>query len=581
MYIGISLLPLRFVHVLLVHILIFFTYLFFYTMLLMARIIPLDRQAEVPNINSLIVMNCGYQLLIVLVVNVQAYISERESRYNCLQLHLMLEQELFLNKEKKKNENLLTNMLPVEILQKMKHKEELIFSFPSVTVLFCQICDFPQIVSFLPPQKVVQLLNIIYSAFDRVVETHSVYKVETVAEVYMAVSGCPTPVSNHAVLAANAALEMRACLPSIWKKIEKEVGYIGVPTLQIRIGLNSGPIVAGVIGSSNPRYKLFGDTVNTASRMESTCEKGKIQCSPTTEELLRDSHDVIVRGVIDVKGKGGIKVFYINSQKGSLDCTAATVGSSASHSTVTVATPEVVLLPTEFKRRNSGVVIIESSLQGILDQTNLDNTASMQRRRIASLRVKLSLNRNHSSTNADDNDWIYPPARMSIKPRSSSPSPSKNSEGEAVINEDDSDTKLRRSTLGSARLATPSLSKMPTYNRIFEVVDNKEFALPKEYDKFWRSTFFPQKDSPSEAAYLRSYLPSILNTIRFSLIIATSAMAFEQVVRYLDPTVSLATNGNSVDSTNINCTTESAAMLKDLNKNFKYGISAPLLVIGQ
>ncbi len=110
----------------------------------------------------------------------------------------------------------------------MKHNEELIFNFPEVTVLFCQICDFPKIVHHLSPQNVVRLLNIIFSKFDTVVDNCKVYKVETVAEVYMAVAGCPKQCKNHAELAAHAALGMQAEMPGIIEQLHTSIGYIGV-----------------------------------------------------------------------------------------------------------------------------------------------------------------------------------------------------------------------------------------------------------------------------------------------------------------------------------------------------------------
>ncbi len=135
----------------------------------------------------------------------------------------------------------------------MKHNEELIFDFPEVTVLFCQICDFSKIVHHLSPQNVVRLLNIIFSQFDTIVDAHSVYKVETVAEVYMAVAGCPKMCKNHAELAAHTALAMQAAMPGIIEQLSTSIGFIGVE-------VSSPRFICDIFFSCNIESKIFSSS---------------------------------------------------------------------------------------------------------------------------------------------------------------------------------------------------------------------------------------------------------------------------------------------------------------------------------
>ena len=164
-------------------------------------------------------------------------------------------------------------------------------SFPDVTVLFCMIDNFPKIAKSFNANEIVKILNIIYVAFDEIGEETNIYKVETVGEVYMMVAGCPNRSVNHALKASTTSLKMIQAMPEIREKLITTICAGGDSTdpdistkidifrnINIKVGLNSGKVTAGVIGETCQRFKLFGDTVNTASRMETNSDPGKITC---------------------------------------------------------------------------------------------------------------------------------------------------------------------------------------------------------------------------------------------------------------------------------------------------------------
>ena len=190
-----------------------------------------------------------------------------------------------------------------------------------VTVLFAEICSFSEICEHVSPKETVEILNVIYTTFDDITTRHEVYKVETVGEVYMAVSGCPIRITNHAHVASCCALDMiqsmttlRIRLAEIFdddKKYLFDVADNRSPTVDAHIGLNTGRINAGVVGTNNPRFKLFGDTVNMASRMESTCPSGKIQLSKRTYFFIKNNFNIEERGLVEVKGKGKQLTYFL------------------------------------------------------------------------------------------------------------------------------------------------------------------------------------------------------------------------------------------------------------------------------
>ena len=222
-----------------------------------------------------------------------------------------------LEKDELRAKELLHNMLPPQVLRALEDGEPVEAEvYPSVTVIFIQLCDFESMSHGLRPADLVKILNVIFSRFDDIVKRHSVYKVETVGEVYMAVVGVPTRIQNHAQVAAACALDMLSSMRELQILIDKakiktrDNRLFDSSRVMVHIGMNSGPVNAGVVGLKSPRYKLFGDTVNTASRMESTCAPGEVQCSAATAEILQNSFYLVPR-LVDVQGKGEMKTAII------------------------------------------------------------------------------------------------------------------------------------------------------------------------------------------------------------------------------------------------------------------------------
>jgi class 3 adenylate cyclase len=222
-----------------------------------------------------------------------------------MELRLSLQK---LAQERQKSEELLANILPAAIIEQLKHQPGLIAErFSAATVLFADLVGFTELAAAMQPVQVLHLLNDIFSRFDRLSEQYGLEKIKTIGDAYMAVAGVPQAMPSHAAAAAGMALAM---LQEI-QAVNQASGH----ALSLRIGLHSGPLVAGVIGTRKFSYDLWGDTVNTASRMESHGLPGAIQISAACEQLLRGHYAVSERGVIAVKGKGEMLAYWLQGKK--------------------------------------------------------------------------------------------------------------------------------------------------------------------------------------------------------------------------------------------------------------------------
>jgi adenylate cyclase len=204
-------------------------------------------------------------------------------------------------------DRLLLNVLPRPIADRLKQGEQgIVDSFPEVTVVFADIVGFTQLSLQLPPGRVVQLLDEVFTAFDDLALQHGLEKIKTIGDAYMAVAGLPFPRADHAAAAACMALAMRSALDQFNARQQT--------ALRMRIGLNSGPVIAGIIGRSKFIYDLWGDAVNTASRMESHGEPGQIQLSEATAARLGHAFQLRPRGLVNLKGRGELKTFWLESE---------------------------------------------------------------------------------------------------------------------------------------------------------------------------------------------------------------------------------------------------------------------------
>jgi class 3 adenylate cyclase len=211
--------------------------------------------------------------------------------------------------EQERSEGLLLNILPAPIAARLKQGEEVIADdFPEVTVLFADLVDFTTRSRHTTPDQVVQLLDNLFSALDALAERYRLEKIKTIGDAYLVVGGLPQPRPDHAQAVADMALAIRAEVP-------RHRDPAGRP-LAVRIGIDTGPVVAGVIGRRTFSYDLWGDTVNTASRMESHGVAGCIQVTERTYRRLREGYRLAPRGPIQVKGKGQMTTWFLLDRDG-------------------------------------------------------------------------------------------------------------------------------------------------------------------------------------------------------------------------------------------------------------------------
>ncbi|MEG4807165.1 adenylate/guanylate cyclase domain-containing protein [Microcoleus sp. F8-D3] len=212
--------------------------------------------------------------------------------------------EAALKVQQGQTEKLLLNILPKPIADRLQKEQKLIAEhFDEVSVLFADLVGFTEFSAHKSPTQLVEILNGIFSEFDRLSELHGLEKIKTIGDAYMVVGGLPTPQENHSEAIALLALEMQAAL----KRFNAKMGE----NFQLRIGIHSGSVVAGIIGISKFSYDLWGDTVNVASRMESNGLPGKIQVTAATYERLKEQFVLEERGHIPVKGKGKMLTYWL------------------------------------------------------------------------------------------------------------------------------------------------------------------------------------------------------------------------------------------------------------------------------
>jgi class 3 adenylate cyclase len=249
-----------------------------------------------------------YLLWFCIICNISVYLYERlqQSEFQAHQA---------LKRERDRSERLLLNILPAAVAKRLKQEQRTIAeSYAEASVLFADVVGFTQLSAGIAPKDLVSLLNQIFSKFDRLAEQHSLEKIKTIGDSYMVVGGLPTEQADHLDAIANMALDMQRAIAQV------QVND-GTP-MQIRIGINTGPVVAGVIGMKKFIYDLWGDTVNVASRMESHGVPGRIQVTEAVYEQLCDRFEFEPRGMMSIKGKGDMTTYLLVGRRSDVCPTA-------------------------------------------------------------------------------------------------------------------------------------------------------------------------------------------------------------------------------------------------------------------
>ena len=253
---------------------------------------PFQEKEVVVRVANHLTMRHQQKLLIKQNERLQKEIREREQVESALQL------------AKEQSERLLLNIFPQAIVEKLKTTEGPIAEkFTSATVLFADLVGFTELATRISPLELVSLLNRIFSEFDKLTQKYRLEKIKTIGDAYMVAGGLPLPRENHAEAIADLALEMQKAIAVF--PIEQGESF------QLRIGIHTGDVVAGTIGTKKNIYDLWGDTVNVASRMESQGLPGRIQVTSAVWELLEDRYLLEERGAIAVKGKGEMTTYWL------------------------------------------------------------------------------------------------------------------------------------------------------------------------------------------------------------------------------------------------------------------------------
>ena len=225
--------------------------------------------------------------------------------------HAVLEEKnKIIQEERQRSETLLLNILPASIAEELKkHGQAHTRRYDSVSVLFADFKNFTNIAEKLTPEELVSELDLCFKAFDKIVGKYDLEKIKTIGDAYMCAGGLPDPFQAPPVKVIQAAFEMQNYLEVLKGQRIAE----GRPYFEARIGIHTGPIIAGVVGEKKFAYDIWGDTVNVAARMESSSDAGKVNISASTYQLVKDQFKCEYRGKISVKNKGEVEMYWVEN----------------------------------------------------------------------------------------------------------------------------------------------------------------------------------------------------------------------------------------------------------------------------
>ncbi|NJL14892.1 MAG: adenylate/guanylate cyclase domain-containing protein, partial [Microscillaceae bacterium] len=222
-----------------------------------------------------------------------------------------------IEKEKEKSEKLLLNILPVEVADELKAKGRAeVHQYEQASVLFADIKGFTESAAVMSPAEVLRALEFYFNAFDEIMDHHDIEKIKTIGDAYMCAGGIPVANHRHPIDIVLAALEMQQFMKDNF--LQHPIANGQIPHWEVRIGINTGPLIAGVIGKKKFVYDIWGDTVNIASRLESSGVVNRINISASTYELVKDFFVCQSRGLVNAKGKGEIPMYFVDAIQGEL-----------------------------------------------------------------------------------------------------------------------------------------------------------------------------------------------------------------------------------------------------------------------
>lgn len=266
------------------------------------NVLELQRKSVLTKMYAL----AGTLLIIVLAAVIYLYVQKKTSGEK------LKAQNLLLAKEKRRSDELLLNILPGDVAEELKAKgKSKARSYDSVSVMFTDFKDFTKVSEQLSPEDLVREIDYCFKNFDAIIGKYGLEKIKTIGDAYLCAAGLPNPDPDHAKWIIKAALEIRNFMREV--KVERQ--KMGLQSFDIRIGINSGPVVAGIVGVKKFAYDIWGDTVNTASRMESSGEAGKVNVSGATYERVKDQFYFIYRGKIPAKNKGEVDMYFVEANE--------------------------------------------------------------------------------------------------------------------------------------------------------------------------------------------------------------------------------------------------------------------------